>query len=117
MAIGGPSFSSVRRARELLREKSEEILRFYMDLAKLAAANGDFETAEKIGWKLLDHATDEDGTTIVAPSVDIKAKQLESSKQSGPTILIGGINIGGLNKALPEPVIEIVDTKRIDDDN
>ena len=109
MPEGGPAFSSVRKARSLLREKQEEILQFYINLAKQAAANGDFETAEKIGWKLLDHGADDDGTTTIAPSVDIKAKQITESAAKGPTINIG-VAIGGLGqKSLPESPIEVVD--------
>ena len=119
MAVGGPAFSSVRRARELLREKSIEIYEKYEKLAAMAASNGDFETAEKIYRYLLDHTTDEDGTSLLSPGVDVKAKQLTESAPKGPSITIG-VAIGGLGqKSLPEaaPVIEVIDVspERIDD--
>ena len=87
MAVGGPSFSSVRRARELLREKSVEIYEKYERLAATAANNGDFETAEKIYRYLLDHTADEDGSSLLAPGVDVKAKQITDSASKHQLLL------------------------------
>jgi hypothetical protein len=107
MPIGGPSFSSVRKARELLRERSLDIYNAYVKLAEEATKKGDFETAEKIYRYILDHTEDEDGKALFAPSVDKQQKLTDGDGPKGPTINIG-VAIGGLGKALPEPVIEAV---------
>lgn len=106
MPVGGPSFSSVRKARELLREKAAEVYEKYMHLAEHAVNKGDFETAEKIYRYLLEHTADEDGSALLAQSVD-KPKQ-EAIKQ-GPTVNIG-FQLGGITSqpTLPEPTIEAI---------
>lgn len=107
MPIGGPSFSSVRKAREAIRERAKELIDLQITIIKAALTNGDFETAAKANQFLLEHTTDEDDTPLLAPSVD-KAK-IESTGTKGPSIHIGGIIIGGLGegaKSLPEPSIE-----------
>lgn len=117
MPEGGPSFSSVRKARALLREKSLETYEAYMRLAGMAAANGQFEVAEKIYRYILDHTVDDDDTPLLGPSVD-KPKQVESGPK-GPAITIG-VAIGGLGqpKALPEaPAIEVIDVRTEPDSN
>ena len=118
MPEGGPSFSSVRRARELLRERSEEILKEYLMLARHATSKGDFETAEKVYWKLLSHTTDEEGGAIVSVDVDNKNKQVESGPK-GPSISIG-VAIGGLGQPqLPagsEPTVQVIEVERIESD-
>lgn len=117
MPEGGPSFSSVRRARELLREKSLETYAAYMKLAEEAIKKGDLEIAEKIYRYVLDHTIDDDGTPLLGPSVD-KPKEIESSGPKGPSITIG-VAIGGLGqpKQLPEADVEIIDVRPESDDN
>jgi len=104
MPVGGQSFGSVRKAREVLKERAEEIVRMYFETWKQALASGDFETAQKCASDLAKHIPkDEDGLTVFDIDVD-KPKQVES-KQSGPGIVIG-VQIGGLNqKALPEVTV------------
>jgi hypothetical protein len=104
--IGGNSFSSVRKARAILKEKAAEILSEFRQVLKQAAASGDYETAVKGYIHLLDHIPEEDGERLFDVGVDKKA--IEAGKQSGPTIQIG-LQIGGMKPALPEPAIEVTD--------
>lgn len=107
MSVGGSSFSSVRKAKEALRARANEILDNYLAVIKQAAAAGDYETAVKGFQHLLDHMPDEDGERILDVSAD--KKQIESTKgNSGPTIQIG-LQIGGL-KSLP-PAIDIIEIR------
>ena len=109
-------FSKVRYARELLREKSQELLEEYLDVVKHAKEAGDYETAAKALQWLIDHMpADEDGGRIVEQSVDKKQQVVE--KQRGPEIKIG-IAVGGLGenrKALPKPddgpVVTVIDNE------
>jgi hypothetical protein len=103
MPVGGPAFSSVRKARAALKEQAEEILREFRALLKQAAAAGDYETAAKGYIHLLEHMPAEEGEALLDGSID--KKQIES-KTSGPAIQIG-VQIGGLapQRTLPEPII------------
>lgn len=103
MAVGGNSFSSVRKAKEALRQRAHEILDGYLLVIKQAAAAGDFETAVKGYQHLLDHMPDEDGERILDVSMD--KKQADSGKAyQGPLIQIG-VAIAPLpKKALAAPL-------------
>lgn len=97
-------FNKVRIARELLKEKSEEILKQYLQVVDEARNAGDFETAAKALQWLLDHMpADEEGGRLVEQSVDKKQQVIE--KTAGPTVKIG-IAVGGVAQqqgALPKP--------------
>ena len=96
--------SSVRKAREALKARANEILDLMLLNAKQAAASGDFETAHKAYQHLLDHVPDEDGERVFDISID-KTKQVEA-RPSGPAIQIIGIGLGGINRPqLPEASI------------
>ena len=90
--IGGPHFSSVRRARAAIRERAFELLSDYITVLKQAASAGDYETAVKGYQHLLEHMPDEDGEKMIDISID-KPKQVD--KGSGPSIQIG-FQLGGL---------------------
>jgi hypothetical protein len=92
--------NKVRKVREALREKAEELLAMYLEVVMEARAAGEHQVAlESIKW-LMDHIPEEDGERVFDPSVD-KTKQVETG-QSGPRIQIG-IALGGVNqKSLPE---------------
>lgn len=107
MPVGGPSFSKVRKAREAIREHAEELYQEYRAVARHAVAKGDFETAEKVYRYLLDHITDDDGSSLMSPSVD-KPKQIEGGTK-GPAITIG-VAIGGLGQK-QLPAVEVIDVK------
>lgn len=97
-------FSKVKIARQLLREKSEEILAEYLDIVAKAKDAGDYEVAAKSLQWLIDHMpADDDGSRVVDQSVDKKQEVVEKGPV-GPTIKIG-IAVGGLGgqKALPKP--------------
>jgi hypothetical protein len=114
MAVGGNSFPSVRKARAALKEHAKEIYETYKLLAKQAAAGGDFETAEKILWKLIEHMPEEEGERIVDASID--KKQPEQIGHKGPSIQIG-VQIGGIptQKSLPEAaIIEVMPEEVVD---
>jgi len=109
MPVGGQSFGSVRKAREALKERAEEIVKMYFETWKQALAFGDFETAQKCASDLAKHIPkDEEGFTVFDTDVD-KTAVLDKSK-SGPSIQIG-VAIGGLNRALPEAVVEVIEVK------
>ena len=94
--IERPIASSVRKAREALQARANEILDLMLLNAKQAAASGDFETAQKTYQYLLDHTPGEDGQRVVEISVD-KPKQVEA-RPTGPAIQIIGIGLGGVNR-------------------
>ena len=108
----GSSFSKIRKAKARLRERMDEILDSYIDLANTAAADGNYEIAEKIRWRLIEHASDEDGTRIVEASVD-KPKDT-NDKPAGPAINIG-FQLGGVNSPKPLEIIE-ANSKVIEED-
>lgn len=112
MTIGGNSFGTARAARELLRQRAEQIIKNYMEMAALAVAAGDYESAQKAYSDLAKHIPkDDDGSTAFDPDIDRKV--IAESKHGGPAIQIG-VAIGGLNRALPEPTIEIVEITKTD---
>jgi hypothetical protein len=108
-------FSSVKKAREALKERAAEILEAYLALAAQASADKDFETAADILWKLLDHTPeDEDGNRVLESSV---SKQVNSKNQGqiGPAIQIG-IQLGGIGTPIKElPSAEVIDVSPINE--
>jgi cytochrome c-type biogenesis protein CcmH/NrfG len=107
-------FSKVRIARELLREKSEQILQQYLTVVEKAQEAGDYETAAKALQWLMDHMpADDDGGRLVDVSVDKKQQAVERGP-TGPAIQVG-IVVGGVGqKSLPidkpsDIKVEIVD--------
>jgi len=101
------SLGAVRKAREALRGKAQELLDEYRMMIKQAAASGKYEEALKAQQWLLDHVPAEDGERIFDTSVD-KAAPVDSGPRA-PTFQLG-IMVGGLDQkqlpALPEIVIE-----------
>lgn len=83
--------SKVKKVKQTLREHSEEIYQEYRQTIQLAVAAGQYEVAIKAHQHLLDHIADEDGESLLSPSVD---KQKVDSGQKGPVIQIG-LQIGG----------------------
>lgn len=105
-------FSRVAIARQVLREKAEEIYAEYFETLKLAKEAGDFETAAKgLQW-LMDHMpAEDDGSRMIDVSVD-KTTTIVAAP-TGPNIQIG-IQLGGVKqKALPAATAEIIDVKPI----
>jgi hypothetical protein len=95
-------FSKVRIARELLKEKAEEILTEYMEGVKKAQDAGNHDAALKALQWLMEHMPADEGERVVDVSVD---KKQESSQRGpeGPKIQIG-IAVGGLGqRSLPNP--------------
>jgi hypothetical protein len=109
-----PHFSSVKKAREALKERAVEILEAYMSLAAQAAAEKDFETAADILWKLLDHApADEGGDRVIDSSASKPPKTIEQGP-SGPAIQIG-IALGGIGPQKALPSVEVIDVSPTND--
>ena len=111
-------FSKVRVARELLREKADELLKQYMLVVDEARASGDYETAAKALQWLIDHMPEEDGVRIIDQSVDKKQEPVQQ-QQTGPQIRIG-IAVGGLgqhslpNQKKPKEISgEVVDGEEV----
>ena len=104
LRIGDNYFSSVRKAREALRERAMELLDGYISVIKQAAAAGDYETAAKGYQHLLEHMPSEEGTRMIDVGID---KSQPTEQRIGPTIQIG-IQLGGTApKALPEAIIDV----------
>lgn len=95
------TYSAVRKARAVLHERADEILRKYLQTIELATANGDFEAALKAYQWLIAHTPEHEGERIVDPDID---KQAKAEQTTAPSVLIG-FQLGGLPalKALPEP--------------
>lgn len=103
-------FSKVSAAREVLRNRAEELINEYIDIAKQAKAAGDYESAYKALQWLIEHAPrDEAGTSIVDRSPDKEAAPQKTIGDGGPKIQIG-IALGGVTqaqKALPR--VEVIE--------
>lgn len=106
--VGGPSFSSVRKARAALKERANQILDSYLLLAKQAAAQGNFEISEKVLRFLMEHMPEEEGERLVDISVD-KPKVI-SAGPIGPTIQIG-VQIDGRHAPRQLQEVEVVDVE------
>lgn len=109
-------FSKVRIARELLKERSEEILKQYLQVVDEARVSGDYETAAKALQWLIEHMpADDEGGRMVEVSVD-KKQEAKQPGPTGPAIQIG-ISVGGTGqKQLPMPkpadvVVETIDSE------
>ena len=90
-------FGKSRVARQILRERAEEILTEYMDVIQKAKDNRDFATAAKALQWLIDHMpADEDGIRVVDQSVD-KKQEIVDKGPKGPGIQIG-IVVGGIGQ-------------------
>lgn len=96
-------FSSVKAARDIIRERAEEFVESYIELVAEARSKGNFDVAEKALWKLIEHApAGTDGERVIDASA-AKPKEITSGP-TGPTIQIG-ISLGQQQKSLPEPVV------------
>lgn len=104
-------FSKIAAARELIRERAEEILDLLINNAKMAQARGQHDVADKTYKWLLEHMPTAPGEeSIINPSID--KQQVTVSKDSGPRIQIG-IQVGGTSgkqKAIPSSS-EIIDVE------
>jgi hypothetical protein len=100
-------FSSVAIAREVLRERADELINEFIDVAKQAKAAGDYEAAYKALQWLIDHIpADESGARVVEHSSD-KVPQTQESQSKTPNINIG-IALGGIHekpKQLPKATV------------
>lgn len=105
-------FSKVKVAREILRERADELINEYLDVAKQAKVAGDYESAYKALQWIIDHIpADTEGNRIVDSSVDKTPAQVGPSQ---PKIQIG-IQLGGVKqKELPTVESERIPEKVID---
>lgn len=96
--------SKVAIARELLRERSQEILEKFLDNIAQAQAAGNYDVAAKqLQWLMEHMPADAEGAKIVDRSVDKQADQVQKQGPVGPAIKIG-IQVGGLGaNSLPNP--------------
>lgn len=103
--VGGSFFSSVKKARAALAARSHETYEKLIKIIDMAAAAGDFETAAKYTWMLLEHAPKEEGVSIIDSSAAKAPAQLDSGPR-GPVIQIG-VKVGGAGNqpALPAPIV------------
>lgn len=110
-------FSKVAIARQLLKEKAEDILKQYLLVVDEARASGDYETAAKSLQWLIEHMPNEEGERMIEVSVDKKIEEKQTGPV-GPAIQIG-IAVGGLGqRSLPNPEkpkeisVEVVDSEQ-----
>lgn len=99
-------FSKVKEARAALAAKALDLFTMYERLIKDAIEAQDFDTAQKgLQYLLMHMPKDDDGTTLLEPSVDNTPSKEKGS--SGPTIKIG-VMLGGVNRP-PElpPAIDV----------
>ena len=89
------SLGAVRKAREALKGKSQELLDEFRAMIKQAAAAGKFEEALKAQQWLIDHVPAEDGERIFDASVD--KQQVIDTGPKAPMVQIG-IKLGGLDQ-------------------
>lgn len=100
-------FSKVKEARAALAAKSLDLFEQYQTLIKDAIAAQEFEVAQKGLQFLLEHLPkDEDGTTLLDPSID--TKKVEAKGGGGPTIQIG-IALGGKKESPALPAADVID--------
>lgn len=109
--MGKQIFSKVQVAKDLLREKAQEILTEYLDVVQKAKDAGDYETAAKSLQWLIEHMpADAAGERLVDQSVD-KKQQIVDRGPTGPAIQIG-IAVGGVGqKQLPAKKPDVVVTE------
>lgn len=101
-------FPKVREARELLRQRAQEIIELYLQNAQDARDANDFETAEKSLRYLIEHMPrGDDGETLVDISVD---KPKESDGPKGPIVQIG-FALGGVERSLPPA--NVIDAEKV----
>jgi hypothetical protein len=101
-------FPKVKEAREILKEKAQEILEMQLRIVTESLAGGDFETAMKANQFLLEHMPEDEGVKVLDISVD-KPKQVEG--KTGPQISIG-FALGGIPQS--QPALPAADVKVID---
>ena len=108
------SLSSVRKAREVLKEQAHEILQEFRATIKEARASGKYEEALGAYKWLLEHTPGDDGERLLEMTVD-KVKEKED-KPTGPLIQLVGISLGGIKtleakatQSLPDIIIDAVD--------
>ena len=102
--VGGDYFSSVKKAREALKARAHETYEKLMKIIDMAASAGDFETAGKYTWMLLEHTPKDDGETVMDESA---AKPKLTERGPGGPIIQIGVKVGGVREqeALPEAII------------
>lgn len=100
--------SKVKKVKQILKDHAEEIYQEHRQTIQLAVAAGQYEAAIKAQQYLLDHMpADEDGETVLSPSVD---KQKIDSGHKGPVIQIG-LQIGGTVPAAKQIESQVIDVK------
>lgn len=108
--IGGPAFSSVRKARAALMARANEIVDKFMLAVDMAIAAEDYETATRSMQWLLEHMPEEDGQRLIEISVD--KPKASDNKPAGPLIQIG-FKLGGTDsiKQLPAAESLVIDVE------
>lgn len=100
-------FGTVQKARAALAEKAQELLDLQTEIAKQALAAANFAEANKAVQFLLEHMPkDDDGITLLDPSVDSKGQNNKSTQL--PTINIG-FALGGVRQPKELPAVEVID--------
>lgn len=111
-------FSMVRKARQALKDRSYETYEKLLKIIDMAAAAGDFETAAKYAWMLIEHTPKDEGETVIDSSASKVPAQIESGPR-GPVIQIG-VKVGGIGhkpSELPpgDPVVIDIQPERDSD--
>ena len=102
--VGGNYFPSVKTAREALKARAHETYEKLLKIIDMAAAAGDFETAGKYAWMLLEHTPKDEGETVMDESA---AKPKLTERGLGGPIIQIGVKVGGVREqeSLPEAII------------
>lgn len=110
LPIGGAYFSSVKKARQALKDRSYETYEKLLKIIDMAAAAGDFETAAKYAWMLIEHTPKDEGETVIDTSAAKAPAQIDQGPR-GPLIQIG-VKIGGVNHQPAElPPATVIDVE------
>lgn len=108
------AFSTLKLARELLRQRATEFIDKYMQIVEEARVAGDYESAYRALQWLIDHVpADADGERMVERSTDKDPSGGGNEGSGGPQISVG-IMLGGLTpqvKQLPEA--KVINVERI----
>ena len=107
VVIGGNYFPSVKKARQRLMERADEIVTKYLKMIDTAIAAGEMEVANDAFQFLIEHMPREDGESIIAESA-AKPKQIVETGHKGPIIQIG-MTIGGTSQPKSELQAAVID--------
>lgn len=103
LSLAQKPFQALRRAREALQARAEEMLEEYIRTIRMAVAAGKYDEALRGYQWLLDHTPGTGGLRLFDSSVDKQAHDVAGGHK-GPVVQIG-IKVGGTQPELPQPEV------------